>query len=73
MTKYADLTIDQIRDAIKAMLHNAKLALAANDFGLSNVFDNKAKSLWAEFVMRIQNEDPWTTEADIRYFEGINI
>ena len=73
MTKYADLTIDQIRDAIKAMLHNSKLALAANDFGLSRAFRDKAKSLWTELVMRIQNEDPWTTEADIRHFEGINI
>jgi hypothetical protein len=73
MTKYADLTIDQIRDAIKSMIRNSKLAFAANDFGLSRALDAKAKGLWAEFVMRIQNEDPWTTEADIRYFEGINI
>jgi hypothetical protein len=55
------------------MLHNSKLALAANDFSLSRGFDDKAKSLWSELVMRIQNDDPWTTEADIRHFEGINI
>jgi hypothetical protein len=73
MTKYADLTIDQIRDAIKAMLHNSKLTFAANDFSLSRAFNDKAKSLWSELVMRLQNEDPWTTEADIRHFEGINI
>jgi hypothetical protein len=73
MTKYADLSLDQIRDAYKTMIYNAKLAFAANNFGLSRALDAKAKGLWAEFVMRIQNDDPWTTEADIRYFEGINI
>lgn len=73
MTKYADLTLDQIRAGIKSLTHNATLALAANDFSLANAFNDKAKGLWCEFVMRIQNEDPWTTEADIRHFEGINI
>ncbi len=73
MTKYLDLSIDQIRDGIHFIRRNAKAAIDAGDPSLARCLNDKAEQLFSALVMRIQNEDPWTTEADIRHFEGINI
>jgi hypothetical protein len=42
----------------------------AQDYGLANAFHAKIDWLWSELVKLIQAEDPFTTEADIRYFES---
>lgn len=70
---HADLTLDQIRYAIPFLLKNSKAAFEAGSTNLADMIQRNAESLWAELVRRIQAEDPHTTEADIRYFEGINI
>lgn len=73
MTKFADLTIDQIRNGLHFIRRNAKAAIEAGDPSLARCLNDKAEQLFSALVMRIQNDDPWTTEADIRHFEGINI
>jgi hypothetical protein len=52
------------------MEENYALAMDAGDYGLANAFHSKIDWLWSELIRQIQAEDPYTTEADIRYFEG---
>jgi|LauGreDrversion2_6_1035139.scaffolds.fasta_scaffold384623_1 hypothetical protein len=54
MSKYEDLTVDQLLAAIESMTRNAKLALAANDFSLSRTFGDKVTGLKAELSCRSQ-------------------
>ena len=70
--KYQDLTLDQIRNAIPFIKSNAKAAMESEAYDLAHCLQDKADSLWDELVRRIRAEDPCTTEADIRYFEGAN-
>jgi hypothetical protein len=65
------MTIDQIRAALDHMESNYGLAMDAGDHGLADAFHAKIDWLWGELIRMIQAEDPYTTEADIRYFEGI--
>ena len=67
MSKYSDLTINQIRSALDSMELNYNLAMDANDYGLAGAFKSKIDLLMAELVLRLV--DPYTTEADVRYFE----
>jgi len=68
---YEDLTLDQIRTAIPLLRKNSETAFTNEAYSLADMILRKADSLWDELVRRIQAEDPHTTEADIRYFEGI--
>jgi hypothetical protein len=68
--KYQDLSLDQIREAIPFIVANAKAAMSNEAYDLAHCLQDKAESLWDELVRRIQKDDPHTTEADIRYFEG---
>jgi hypothetical protein len=65
-----NMTVDQIRTALDHMETNYGLAMDAQDYGLANAFHAKIDWLWSELVRLIQAEDPFTTEADIRYFES---
>ena len=56
MSKYEDLTVDQLLAAIESMTRNAKLALAANDFSLSRAFGDKVAGLKAEMTSRAKLE-----------------
>jgi hypothetical protein len=56
MTKYEDLTIDELLAAIESMTRNSKLALAANDFSLSRAFNDKVSGLKAEMTRRVALE-----------------
>jgi hypothetical protein len=71
MMSYEDLTLNQIRHAIPFLRKNSKAAWEAEAYGLADCIQRKADDLWDELVRRIQAEDPHTTEADIRYFEGL--
>ena len=64
------MTVDQIRAALLHMENNYGLAMDAEDYSLAAAFKDKIDYLWGELVSKIQAEDPYTTEADIRYFEG---
>ena len=67
---YEDLTLDEIRNAERWMRKNSETAFGNEAYSLADMLLRKADSLWDELVRRIQAEDPYTTEADIRYFEG---
>ena len=65
------MTIDQVRQALTYMESNYSLAMDAGEYGLANAFHSKIDWLWAELVRLVQLEDPYTSGADIRYFEKI--
>jgi hypothetical protein len=69
--KYQNLTIDQLVNAVKYLDKNVTCALEARAFSLADAILDKADSVLKELVARVQAEDPHTTEADIRYFEGL--
>ena len=65
------LTLDQVRDALAWVESNHAKALEGQALGLAEALWEKREALWIELCGRIQAEDPYTTEADIRYFEGL--
>ena len=65
-----DLTIDQIRTAMDEIELSYTIAMDNGAEGLASAIRDKLQLLWAELIEKIRAEDPYTTEADIRYFEG---
>jgi hypothetical protein len=63
------MTVDQIRTALDHMESNYALAMHAGDHDLAADFYTKIRFLWKQLVAEVG--DPYTTEADIRYFEGL--
>jgi len=63
------MTVNQIRTALDYMESNYSLAMDSEAYDLANSFLAKIDWLKDELVRQIQAEDPYTTEADIRYFE----
>ena len=70
MRKYEDLTIEQLRSGLDFMELNFGRAMDGKAYGLAQAFKEKIDGLFAELVIRIQATDPYTTEADIRFFEN---
>ena len=64
------MTVDQIRTALDHMEANYGLAMDHEDMGLAQAFYDKIMYLRTELIRAIRAADPYTTEADIRYFEG---
>jgi hypothetical protein len=64
------LTLDQVRDAIHWMQRNYDAAMASKAYGLADKLHDKLDALKIELVGRITSEDPFTTAADVRYYEG---
>jgi hypothetical protein len=64
------LTLDQVRDAIHYMQRNYDAAMASKAYGLADKIHDKLDALKIELVGRITAEDPFTTAADVRYYEG---
>lgn len=64
-----NLTVNQLRDSLTWIETNYDTAMDQGAIGLANALRDKRDLLWAELVRRIQADDPYTTEADIRYFE----
>ena len=71
MNRYSDLTIDQIRGALYHMELNYSMAMDSQSYGLASAFRSKIELLQEALVARITAEDPYTSEADVRYFEGL--
>jgi len=66
------LTLEQVREAINWMQRNYDAAMASKAYGLADKLHDKLDALKIELVGRITAEDPFTTAADVRYFEGWN-
>jgi hypothetical protein len=64
------MTVDQIRTALDQMEANYSLAIDADELTLARAFYDKIMFLRSELVRTICAEDPCTSEADVRYFEG---
>lgn len=64
------MSIDQIRSALTHMEANYSLAMDTESYSLANAFLDKIIFLQDELVRLVVAEDPYTTEADVRYFEG---
>ena len=64
------LTLDQVRDAIDWLQRNYDAAMESEAYGLANSIYNKLEALKIELIGRITAEDPFTTAADVRYYEG---
>ena len=64
------LTLEQVRDAIVWMQRNYDAAIAYEAYGLADKLYDKLEALKIELIGRITAEDPYTTAADVRYFEG---
>jgi two-component SAPR family response regulator len=67
-----NMTVDQIRTALDHMEANYSLAMDNSEYGLANAFLSKIDWLREELVRAIKAIDPYTTEADIHYFEWQN-
>ena len=64
-----NLTVEQLQVAIAHMKRNVELAMEAKDTGLAGAFYDKIDALCIELHRKI--DDPCTTLADVRYFEGV--
>ena len=67
---YNKLTLEQVRDAISWMQRNYDTAMVSGEQSLANAIYDKMEGLKIELIGRITAEDPYTTAADVRYFEG---
>lgn len=71
MAKYNDLTIEQIRAALDHMEANYGFAMDCQAYGLAAALKDKIDGLMEALTSRIRAMDPYASEADIRFFEGL--
>ena len=64
------MTINQIRTALDELESNYSMAMDFQAYPLANHLLKQIDALREELVRQIQTEDPYTSEADIRFFEG---
>ena len=70
MEKETDMTIDEIRTALDRCEARFTEAMKANDFQEARDQRTARDYFIEQLVRKIQEEDPYTTEADVRYYEG---
>lgn len=63
------MSIDEIRFALTVNENTYAIALDEGQNETAMRILAQRDRLWDELVRQIQAEDPYTTEADIRYFE----
>jgi hypothetical protein len=64
------MTVNQIREALSFMEANYSSAMDSDDYSFADAIHDKILILRDRLVKAIVAEDPCTTEADVRYFEG---
>ncbi len=69
---YNYLSIEQIRSALDFLENSYSKAMDGDAYGLANAILTKIEGLKETLVAKITAEDPYTTAADVRYFEGWN-
>jgi hypothetical protein len=65
-----NLTFDQVREGLDWMQRNYDTAMESGAYDLASMISRKIDAYQIELVGRIHAEDPYTTAADIRYFEN---
>jgi len=68
---YNYLNIDQIRSALDFLEASYSKAMDGEAYGLANAILAKIDGLTEELTAKIMAENPYTTAADVRYFENI--
>jgi len=63
-------TISEIRDALEMMESNYGMAMDFEAYTLAEALRDKILTLQDMLVEAITTEDPYTTAADVRHFEG---
>jgi hypothetical protein len=66
------MTVKLIRAALANIESNYSVAMDCENFELARYYYDKIRSLQNELVRAICAEDPCTSEADVRYFEGFH-
>jgi hypothetical protein len=64
------MTIKEIRNALDFLESNYEMAMDSKAHGLADALRDKILALQDQLVKAIVAEDPYTTEADVRFFEG---
>lgn len=64
-----NMTIEQLRELLTYLEENYSSAYEGEAYGLADALRDKINSVWKFLLMKIQADDPYATEADVRYFE----
>jgi len=64
------MTVNQIREALSFMEANYSSVMDSDDYSFADAILDRIIVLQDRLVKAIVAEDPFTTEADVRYFEG---
>lgn len=64
------LTLDQLRDGLDWLIANQKSLREHGEMGMVAMLEDKIDAFKIEITGRITMEDPYTTAADVAYFEG---
>jgi hypothetical protein len=63
-------TLDQLRDGLDWLQRNYESLMANEEYGMADMISKKVDEYQIEIIGRITAEDPCTTAADVRYYEG---
>jgi hypothetical protein len=63
-------TLDQLRDGLDWLQRNYESLMAHEEYGMADMIYKKIDEYKIEIIGRITAEDPFTTAADVRYYEG---
>lgn len=64
------LTLDQVRDGLDWLQTNYQSLMSYGEQGMAQMLVSKIEAYQIELIGRITAEDPYTTAADVRYFEN---
>ena len=64
------MTVDQIRTALDELESNYSMAMNFRAYPLADHLREQILMVQDALVKAIVAEDPYTTEADVRFFEG---
>ena len=64
------LTLDQVRDGLDWLQTNYQSLMDNEEYGIAQMLVSKIEAYQIEIIGRITSEDPYTTAADVRYFEN---
>jgi hypothetical protein len=67
------LTLDEMRRGLEWLEANYASLMAHGEFDMAQMISAKIDAYQDAIVARICAEDPYTTESDVRYFEGFRV
>jgi len=67
------LTLDEMRRGLEWLEANYASLMAHGEYGMADMISGNIDLYQDAIVARICSEDPYTTESDVRYFEGFRI